>query len=879
MQNTIFEKKYDMKTYNKFATVLLFFVCLLFFSSSKAQTTGEKTLKEAEVLVQKGQYVEAEKAIIPVLATLPNTPTPTLANLQRTLASCQLEIGRNDMALENYSKALQIYRQLYGENRDEVADCYNHLGIVYWNTGNNEQALEYLNKALAIRKALYLENHAEVAASYNNIGLVYAAKQPLDALEYYEKAIEIYKKVYPENHPTVANTYNNVAIIQRGQQQYEEALINFDKALTIRKLVYEKDHPTEAFTYLSVGQVHTDMGNFDKALENFEKALKIYQKNYGQKHPEIAQTYNLLGTLFLKRNDYKQAIAYFQQALVANVADFQALEPEQNPAPKNYYNGNALLNSFLLKAQAHESRHFQKTLKFKDLKIALQTLETADALLEELRRKSKNKNDKIALSATASEIYEDAIRLCTQMADVTLVPDFYFRKAFDFAEKSKSAALLSAISDAQAKEFAGLPTDVLENERELTAEIAFYEQQANSKKQEEQLASRNKLFELNRKYEELIKDLEQKYPEYYNLKYNVKNFDIEQIQQNLDNETAMISYFIAEKQKRLYIFEVTNKKFKSSNIALDENFNNNLTILRNAIVYKVQDVYIDVANKLYAQLLAPIAIPSQIKHLIFVPDGRLGIIPFEVLLTKTSQAKKSISYANLPYLVRDYAISYAYSGTLLVQNIQKMQKANVNKGTCLIAPVQFANAATLKDSEKEVNEIAKINPEASIFLEQKAQESLLKTTQISQYRFLHFATHGFVDENIPEKSGILLSKDLTGKEDGTWYLGEIYNTKLNADLITLSACQTGLGKISRGEGIIGLTRALLYAGAKNMVVSFWKVADNSTSKIMVDFYSNFAMQTKQMAFSKSLQEAKLKMIQESKFAAPYYWSAFVLIGK
>jgi len=117
-----------------------------------------------------------------------------------------------------------------------------------------------------------------------------------------------------------------------------------------------------------------------------------------------------------------------------------------------------------------------------------------------------------------------------------------------------------------------------------------------------------------------------------------------------------------------------------------------------------------------------------------------------------------------------------------------------------------------------------------------------------------------------------------GNEDGSLYCGEIYNLTMNADLVVLSACETGLGKISTGEGVIGLSRALVYAGAKNIIVSFWKVADESTAELMVDFYK-IHLQDKSKSFSESLQRAKLDLMKNGKYASPYYWAPFVLIGK
>jgi CHAT domain-containing protein len=126
---------------------------------------------------------------------------------------------------------------------------------------------------------------------------------------------------------------------------------------------------------------------------------------------------------------------------------------------------------------------------------------------------------------------------------------------------------------------------------------------------------------------------------------------------------------------------------------------------------------------------------------------------------------------------------------------------------------------------------------------------------------------------------MLATPDSTTGEDGVLFLGEIYNLRLDADLVTLSACETGLGKISRGEGIIGLTRALLYAGARNVMVSLWKVADASTGDLMVNFYTNILEARKNTRISAAMREAKLSMIKDQKYANPYYWSPFIMVGR
>jgi CHAT domain-containing protein len=183
----------------------------------------------------------------------------------------------------------------------------------------------------------------------------------------------------------------------------------------------------------------------------------------------------------------------------------------------------------------------------------------------------------------------------------------------------------------------------------------------------------------------------------------------------------------------------------------------------------------------------------------------------------------------------------------------------------------------LPGTQQEVNTMANLfqgRNKSVLFTD--ANEVTIKSPELSSFQYLHFATHGIVDEVNPESSRIFLSA--FAKEDGNLYAGEIYNLNLNAQLTVLSACQTGLGKVSKGEGVIGLSRALVYAGSKNIIVSFWSVADESTSILMTDFYS-ILLKQQNSSFKKALQQSKLKMIQSGKYAAPFYWAPFVLIGK
>ena len=233
----------------------------------------------------------------------------------------------------------------------------------------------------------------------------------------------------------------------------------------------------------------------------------------------------------------------------------------------------------------------------------------------------------------------------------------------------------------------------------------------------------------------------------------------------------------------------------------------------------------------------------------------------------------------MPLVVKRFAVSYEFSAGLLSQK-SKGKSTNTSPSIFLCAPVRFPendNLAELPGTESEVNTIASlfVSSSTSVVKFKEANEDIVKSWALSKFNYLHFATHGIVDETDPELSRVYLQAGQ--QEDGNLFAGEIYNLNLNAELAVLSACQTGLGKLSKGEGVIGLSRALVYAGARNIIVSFWSVADESTSQLMTDFYKSL-IQNKNQNFRETLQQAKVKMIDEGKYSLPYYWAPFILIG-
>ena len=832
--------------------------------------------KKAEALIRLGKLDEASAILKSALQKTADTDRFQKGVIQTSEASLYLNQGRSDLALETIQEALSSFRSLKKENTLESAQAISNLGLIYLNSGKYKQAEEQLLMALSIRQNLLDKNHELIAASYNDLGVVNVQLDEDKALDYYESALAIYKTLHGEDHPKIAIANTNMGLVYSQLDLYGEAVNDFETALNIWNKVYPNAHPSKGFVLLNLGVTYS---NTDKtaAEEYFRKALTMYHESYGDKHPEIARVYNFLGDLQNSENKFTAALSSYQQALQANISDFNSDDVSVNPSITNYYDGRVFVYSLLGKSQALESRYFGKTIRFSDLTASLGLLQLADQLVDVLRQQATNESDKISLGVIAHEVYADGVRIAKTTLDNAVKKKEYEELIFYFAEKSKSAALLSAISDANAKSFAGIPQDLLENEKKIKSALAVCSQKlAQKPTAEEEKTLRETAFELNRAYEDYTEKLEAQYPDYYNLKFNTVSPTIAQIDKLLDKKTALISYFIDDSNDRLYIFMITKNKFRVTDHALTENFDRFITGFRNGMFFNDQRTFQRAAYELN-NILIP-TIPRGVSEIVFLPTGRLGIIPFEALLTK--EAGKDDTYTSLKYLLHKYAIRYEFSAGLIIQK-GKTETQKDNPAIYLCAPVNFSEEGLpdLPGTASEVGAIAKLfsekNYKSSIYLNADAKESSVKAEGLANYSYLHFATHGIVDESNPELSRIYLQAD-TSAEDGMLYTGEIYNLKLNANLVTLSACETGLGKISKGEGVIGLSRALVYAGAKNMIVSFWSVADESTSELMKDFY-NRTLDNPSLEFSKNLRASKQKLLN-GKYAAPYYWAPFVLLG-
>jgi len=332
--------------------------------------------------------------------------------------------------------------------------------------------------------------------------------------------------------------------------------------------------------------------------------------------------------------------------------------------------------------------------------------------------------------------------------------------------------------------------------------------------------------------------------------------------------------------------------------------------------------FVTASNALYKAALAPAAAAIADKRLLVVADGALNYIPFEALVTSAPAA----DYSSLPYLIKTNEIIYAPSASVVAAI--KQQDANRSGSGMLIvadpvfnskdtrartaaaspnaetrglgiqsalADVAGADAATSAESAKmegmplarlagtrteaeQIGRLAKASgTQADVWLDLDASEDNVDTRDISKYRIVHVATHGLLNAERPQFTGLVLSLVGNKNQDGFLRTDEVFNLKLGSPLVMLSACETGLGKEKRGEGVMGLTRAFIYAGAPTVGVSLWSVADKSTADLMTDFYKRL-LASKTVSPATAMREAQLAMITGKKYSAPFYWAPFVLVG-
>jgi len=784
--------------------------------------------------------------------------------------------GLNDKSQSFHDQFFSKNKMIVKHSEPEVyARWLKNYGLILWNQGKNQQAIEYFQQSLNTYKGIKGIGKVNIADLLNNIGLVYVDDDPEKAINYYRQALIIYEENLTENIDKIIQISVNISLAESRLGNSIKALKVLNSALSDWSEIHEKGLPTEAFINLNIGNIYLADQQFVLARDYLNEAKEIYISNYGGRNSELANVYSALASLGLQNQDYENAIFNIQKGLEANSFSFSSKNYKLNPEKNDAIRMNVQLSLLTQKANILESYYYGFSLNNDHLIIALNTIELANQLIDNLRVSTQNKKDQIQLSNDASGVYELGQRITLQLHEVSLFGNEYLKKAFQFSEQSKSSLLRLSVIESEAKSFSGIPDAMIQKEADLTADMAYLSTQISLETNISELEQlKGKYFNLNQEYESFISELEVNYPKYFQLKHKNKKNSVEQIQSSMPKNTAIIEYSNLNSIDQTIQYILTSNSITFNRVYNNDELLKYLRAYRNTLNYNLKSSFFKISHILYDHLL-PSKLDKNLNKLIVIPDGELSTIPYEALISKKS---KSDDYYAQEYLINKYELEYSYTAALYMNKISDSYSDNA----LLISPVEFGDQiANLPGTEAESQYFTQWCDQKSIpvnsLLRNNATKENFKSADLNDYRYIHLATHGTVDLETPDLSGVYFKPTELKSEQNILYVGEIYGLDINAELVVLSACETGLGQINRGEGVMGLGQAFAYSGASNLILSLWKVADKSTSLLMQNFYQEDLKQSKP-SFSKSLQLAKINMIN-SDYSAPYYWAPFVLWKK
>lgn len=808
-------------------------------------------------------------------------------------------MGRGQEAMGYYQKGLDVTKLLYGENHPEMGLLFNNIGAIYYGLGDFGQAAEYFLRAANIFRDNYGENHVRAAGGYNNAGVSYLAMNDYErGAEMLEKAQGIKEELLGENDLDTAIGYSNLASVYLENEDYDSALENYQKSLAVRKKIYGEEHPNLVTPYIKLGEFYTKVEDFSLAREHFGEALRITENRLGDNHPSVWEIGIKVGDTFEKEEKYEEARLNYEQVFeqIAEASGVQA-DPNMDAGQLSH---PLLFMEAAKKIGDMNIQEYEKGGDRSQINRALEHYSFAMKVVDFLQHSYQSEASKLNLIDRNYSIFTNAIKANHKLYEAT-GNESWLDEILRISEMSRSRIALELLQDLEAKTFAGVPDEVLAQEQSINTKIADYYQQLHTEQEKGYEASReiisayrDSLFISRQNFTELTKELEQNYPDYFRLKYDQSFAGRQTVSDLLNSGETLLNYIVSEEEVYALVLDRRNISFHT--LGSPDSLSAQIKTLRESVSSNNREEYSAAAHELYKKLIEPVLPSVGSQSLIVVPDQMLHYLPFEMLL---SEQPNGTNYYRMPYLIRDFKVSYAPSATVLQMLTEKKIEdprnlfavAPFNETTVHIsgqaAPSRYiSDLSPLPLTRYETREIADVfsesrsfwnffSPEKTeILLGRNAAKSVIENTSFDEFGFIHFATHAFVNEDDPALSGIAFWGG--DDDDGVIYVNDIYNMNLNADLVSLGACETGLGTVYKGEGMIGFTRAFIYAGAANLLVSMWRVNDQPTANLMIQFYKYVR---EGHSYSESLQMAKMDLINQPEFAAPRNWAAFVLLGR
>lgn len=818
-------------------------------------------------------------------------------------------------ALEYYNQTLPMSREM--GDRGGEATALNNIGGVYSYMGEQQKALEYYALSLPLHKTL--GNKVGEATTLNNIGEIYRTLGEYDrAIEHFDKSLSLRRETKDIRGEGV--TLNNIGLTYSSLSQYQKALDYLGQSLALRRTT--GDRSGEAFTLNNTGFVYHKLGEHDKALEFFNQALKLRQAVADRRGE--ANTLHHIGSVYSSMGDTQKAMEYFNRALpltqavgdriveTATLYSMARIERDRGrfiEARARMESSLAIIESLRSMVSAQELRetffaskqdHYELYI---DVLMQMSNIDSSASYMTGAFEASERARARALL-----DILTEARADIRQAVPASLIErERLLQQQINARERLRMQTAGRRNSEKQMQEAEAEIGGLLNQYKEVRVQIRAANPRYAALKDPQPLG----LEEIQRLLDHETILLEYSLGDKRSYLWMV-------------TPTSITGHAIASRQE----IEEAARRVYELLTARNQRLPLETSEQKRARIAKADDEYHSAASHLSRLLLAPVARELGSKRLLVVSQGALQYVPFAALLSIPSSATEAKDKGEgtkdsyKPLIVDHEIIHLPSASVLALLREDRAGRRQPDKSVAVLADPVFdpedsrvaASLARIKNrqpntsnahsavsldlkrlsqdfgisgfrrlrfSRQEADAISALAAESHTLkaVDFAASRATVIGGDLSRYRIIHFATHGLINTQHPELSGIVFSLvDENGQaQDGFLRLHEIYNLRLNADLVVLSACQSALGKEVRGEGLVGLTRGFMYAGAGRVVASLWSVEDRITADLMKRFYSRLLKEGLRPAAA--LRAAQVEMFSHKSSQSPYHWAGFIIQGE
>jgi len=831
-----------------------------------------------------------------------------------------------DTALHYYNNAKQIFVSLNGEFTKEVAKCYHGLGDVNkYNKLDFYEAEVNYEKALSIRERIGFNDTLVLYKNFYSLATTNRSQQDFEkALSYGSKAMDFAKDLDPLR---VETTTAVVASIYRDMNESQMAKKYYLEAIALNKKTNDRDN--RAWYFLGLGIVYKKDSLYQDALKCFNQAYPFYRSSETETYLfhylllQTQQVYNALkddarflkttrelfhslsqrnedhghfmsqgmraiGDFYNDRKNYDSALSYYQRALVALLPSFKSLNVEDNPAEGElgffYYGYEVLVE----KASALTGK-FNASNNPSYLIQSISCLRLAERLISKQRSTLEMDKSKWEFLDSAYDLYEAIISQLIEGKRL-LPKDSINDLAFRYLELSKSRSLADALAEAEQTKRISSNDSLLRIHIELRRELLGVQNTINEELEKKSSPDvithlREQIVNVDRRIQNCKQAIEFKYPGYFNVKYGYDIPTLNDVRRVLkDRGQVALEFFWGSEW--VYAIFISDDNIMFERIGRPDSIGIAIAAVvkhfdetASGLDPRTYESFVTNAHELYKKLVEPFA--SAMKghpRILIIPDGPINQVPFEILLEEPARVS-TVDYRSLHYLIKTTSVGYAYSSVMLMRASEPVKRPSLlavgfTGGSRLRAPQP--ELEEIVGAEEELEALAKRFSRGKFLVGPDATEANFKVFS-PQYDIIHLAIHGRGDVQSSFSSSLYFRSKYDSLDDGELHDYELYGLKLKALMAVLSACESGLGRDYKGEGMISMASAFTYSGCGNILMSLWKVNDKASTVLMDDFYGHLL---ENKTIDDALRNAKLDYLESTDelTSDPRVWAPLVAYG-